>query len=127
MTKILKSITALLGLWLVVEVSVFSSGVALAIAFATAIAITAVALADVVLTYVRSRRVSTAVATAGLAAFLIVASLVFEGASLGWLMAIAGGAVQGLALVAIASPRYRLAVAQVTERQADAPPARLAA
>jgi hypothetical protein len=127
MTKILKSVTALLGLWLIVAVSVFSSGTALALAFATAIAITAVASTDAALAYVKSRRVSTSVATAGLAAFLIVASLVFEGASLGWLMAIAGGAVQALALVAIASPRYRLTVAQAPERQSEVPAARLAA
>lgn len=125
MTKILKSVTALLGLWLIVEISVFPSGAALALAFATAIALTATASADAVFEYVRNRRVGTAVATAGLGAFLIIASLVFEGASLGWLQAIAGGAIEFAALAAIAAPRYRVSVA--SESESRTAPARLAA
>lgn len=115
MSKILKSVTALLGLWLIVEISVFSSGVALAIAFATAIAITTVASADAIVEFAKARRVSTSVATAALGAFLIIASLVFEGASTGWLMAIAGGAVEAFALTALAVPRLRVRVVAVPQ------------
>lgn len=63
---------------------------------------------------------SYSVATAALGGFLIVASLIFEGISLGWLLAIAGGTVQALTLVAFASPRYRLRAALAGEGQVAA-------
>ena len=96
----LKYLTALLGLWLIVEVSVFPASAGHWIAFATAIALTAVALGDAALSGVRRRLVaaSTASATALLSGFLIIASLVFVHASVSWLMAIAGGVIEALAL-----------------------------
>src|ERR671922_93229 len=88
----LKYLTALLGLWLIVEVSVFPASAAHWIAFATAIALTTVALGDAALSGIRRRLVaaSTATATALLSGFLIIASLVFLHASVGWLMATVG-------------------------------------
>ena len=70
----LKYLTALLGLWLIVEVSVFPASAAHWIAFATAIALTTVALGDAALTGIRRRLVaaSTATATALLSGFLII-------------------------------------------------------
>lgn len=129
MTKILKSVTALLGLWLIVAISVFPATAALWIAFATAVAITAVASADVALEAVRRRRVSSAVATASLASFLIIASLVFESVSLGWLMAIAGGVIEAVALAALAFPRLGIGItaSETRETHADAAAPRLAA
>jgi hypothetical protein len=118
LNTILKSATAALGLWLVVSVSVFSSGPALALAFATAIALTSVAAVDAGYSAARGRRYSAAVAaaTAAGSAFLIVASLIFEGASLGWLMVIAGSAVQaGVILTLAATGSRRAAVAPVAE------------
>jgi hypothetical protein len=102
----LKYLTALLGLWLIVEVSVFPTAAARWIAFATAIALVTVALGDTVFSALRRRLVaaSTATATALLSGFLIVASLVFVHASVGWLMAIAGGVIEALALSELVLP-----------------------
>lgn len=110
MTRVLKYLTALLALWLIVEVSVFPSGAALWIAFATGIAIGAVAFADVAFGVAEGRRIAPgmAAATGLLAAFLILASFVFEGASLSWLMAIAGGVIEALALAAVGLPRLHV-------------------
>ena len=102
----LKYLTALLGLWLIVAVSVFAASPARWIAFATAIALAAVALGDALYSGLRRRIVaaSTASATALLSGFLIVASLVFVHASVGWLMAIAGGVIEALALSELLLP-----------------------
>src|SRR5919201_3835003 len=102
----LKYLTALLGLWLIVEVSVFPASAGHWIAFATAIALTAVALGDAARSGVRRRVVaaSTASATALLSGFLIIASLVFVHASVSWLMAIAGGVIEALALSELLLP-----------------------
>src|SRR5262249_5103150 len=96
MSRILKYLEALLGLWLIVEVSVFPSGAALWIAFATAIAIAALAAVDAGTGFVQSRLLAPALATgtALLGGFLILASLLFDHASLSWLMAVAGGAIE---------------------------------
>ncbi len=107
----LKYLTALLGLWLIVAVSVFPTQPARWIAFATAIALTTVAVGDVLVSGLRRRVVTalTATATALLSGFLIVASLVFVPASMGWLMAIAGGVIEALALSELVLPeRLRL-------------------
>lgn len=106
MSRILKYAVALLGLWLIVAVSVFPAGSALWIAFATAIAIAVVAGVDAVAGFAQRRLLSPALATvtAVLGALLVVASLVFENASLAWLMAIAGGAIEAIALSAIGLP-----------------------
>ena len=117
MNVVLKYLTALLGLWLIVEASVFSSGAAQWIAFATAIALTAVALGDSVFSALRRRIVaaSTATATALLSGFLIIASLVFVHASVSWLMAIAGGVIEALALSELVLPaRVRLVTSGAT-------------
>jgi hypothetical protein len=111
MNGVLKYLTALLGLWLIVEVSVFPSGAAHWIAFVTAIALTGVAVGDSVFSALRRRIVasSTATATALLAGFLIIASLVLVHASVTWLMAIAGGVIELLALSELVLPaRVRL-------------------
>ena len=111
MNVALKYLTALLGLWLIVAVSVFPTQAAHWIAFATAIALTTVATGDAVVSGLRRRVVtaSTATATALLSGFLIVASLVFVPASVGWLMAIAGGVIEALALSELVLPaRLRL-------------------
>jgi hypothetical protein len=102
----LKYLTALLGLWLIVEVTVFPAHVAHWISFATAIAILLVALGDSIVCAVQRRVVaaSTATATALLAGFLIIASLVFVHASAAWLMAIAGGVIEALALSELVLP-----------------------
>ena len=102
----LKYLTALLGLWLIVEVSVFASSPARWIALATAIALATVALGDALYSGLRRRIVaaSTASATALLSGFLIVASLVFVHASVSWLMAIAGGVIEALALSELLLP-----------------------
>ncbi len=109
MSKVLKWITALLGLWLIVEISVFGAGVALWIAVATAIAIALVGVIDfgIGVAHRDALAASGAVATVLLAAFLIVASLVFEGASTSWLMVTAGGVTEALALGALGLPRPR--------------------
>lgn len=111
MNVALKYLTALLGLWLIVEASVFAAPDARWISFATAIALVAVAIGDAVYSGVQRRVVaaSTATATALLSGFLIIASLVFVHASAGWLMAIAGGVVEALALSELVAPaRIRL-------------------
>jgi hypothetical protein len=106
MTIALKYLTALLGLWLIVAVSVFPASAAHWIAFATAVALTTVAVSDAALSGIRRRLVaaSTATATALLSGFLIIASLVFVHASVGWLMAIAGGVIEALALSELVLP-----------------------
>src|ERR671931_1130361 len=102
----LKYLTALLGLWLIVEVSGFAASPARWIAFATAVALATVAVGDAVFSGLRRRMVaaSTATATALLSGFLIVASLVFAHASVSWLMAIAGGVIEALALSELVLP-----------------------
>jgi hypothetical protein len=102
----LKYLTALLGLWLIVEVSVFAASPARWVAFVTAIAVTTVALGDALYSGLRRRLVaaSTATATALLSGFLIIASLVFVHASVSWLMAIAGGVIEALALSELVLP-----------------------
>lgn len=110
----LKYLTALLGLWLIIEVSIFTTSAAHWIAFGTAIALATVALGDAVFSSLRRRIVaaSTAAATALLSGFLIVASLVFVHASASWLMAIAGGVIEALALSELVLPaRLRLVAA----------------
>jgi hypothetical protein len=107
----LKYLTALLGLWLIVAVSAFPASAAHWIAFATAIALTAVAVGDAALSGVRRRFVaaSTATATALLSGFLIIAALLFAHASVDWLMAISGGVIEALALSELVLPaRLRL-------------------
>jgi hypothetical protein len=111
MNAALKYLTALLGFWLIVEVSVFPTDAARWISFATAIALVVVALGDATLSVVRRRLVaaSTATLTMLLAGFLIIASLVFVHASVTWLMAISGGAIEALALLGLFAPaRIRL-------------------
>ena len=110
MQRILNLGNAALGAWLIVAISVFPRSAALWLAFATAIAITAVSAASTGVNVFRRRYVEGAVAaaTVGLGAFLIVASLVFERASLGWLMAIAGGVVEAMALGAFVPTRTKL-------------------
>jgi hypothetical protein len=112
-----KYLTALLGLWLIVEVSVFPTSAARWIAFATAIALATVALGDAVFSGLRRRIVaaSTATAVALLSGFLIIASLVFVHASVSWLMAIAGGVIEALALSELVLPaRVRLVADRMT-------------
>jgi hypothetical protein len=106
-SKVLKWITGLLGLWLIVEMSVFGAGVALWIAFATAIAIALGGIIDfgVDVAHRDSLAAAGAAATVLLAAFLIVASLVFEGASTSWLMVTAGGVTEVLSLGALGLSR----------------------
>lgn len=114
MTKVLKWTTAALGLWLIVEVSVFGEGVALWIAFGTAVTIALLGVIDFGVDIARRDALGAtgAVATVLLAAFLIVASFVFDGASMSWLMATAGGVIEALALGALAlSGRTRAEVA----------------
>ncbi|MBI3648631.1 MAG: hypothetical protein HY240_07785 [Actinobacteria bacterium] len=95
------------GLWLIVEISVFGAGVALWIAFATATAIAIIGVIDFGADVARRDPLAAtgAVATVLLASFLIVASLVFEGASTSWLMVTAGGVVQVFALGALGLSR----------------------
>jgi hypothetical protein len=102
----LKYFTALLGLWLIVAVSAFPTSAAQWIALATTIALVSVALGDAVLSGLRRRIVaaSTASATALLAGFLIIASLMFVHASMSWLMVIAGGVIEALALSELVLP-----------------------
>jgi len=102
----LKYSTALLGLWLIVAVSAFPTSAAQWIALATTIALVSVALGDAVLSGLRRRIVaaSTASATALLAGFLIIASLMFVHASMSWLMVIAGGVIEALALSELVLP-----------------------
>ncbi len=100
MNRTLKYVMGALGLWLIVAVSVFGSRTALWLAFGTAIAIALVAATDIVVGIRRETalaRVATA-ATGALAIFLVVASLVFEGASMSWLMVVGGGVVELMAL-----------------------------
>ena len=106
MNVALKYLTALLGLWLIVAVSVFPDGAARWIAFGTAIALASIALGDAIFSGLRRRLVAatTATATALLSGFLIVASLVFVHASVSWLMAIAGGVIEALALSELVLP-----------------------
>lgn len=112
MENLLRYSLAALGAALIVGISVFPAGAALWIAFATVVAITAVAATDTVVEYVNGRtiRAGLAAATTLGASFLIVASLLFEGVSRGWLMVVAGGAVELVAL-ASAGPGARQAAA----------------
>lgn len=55
LSRILKYTQAVLGLWLIVEVSVFPDEAALWVAFGTAIAFTAVAALDAVVGFVQGR------------------------------------------------------------------------
>lgn len=123
MGKVLKYITGLLGLWLIVEISVFPAVAALWIAFATAIAVALVAVVEFGVGVARRDPVSasTATLTALLAAFLIVASLVFDGASTSWLMATAGGVIELLALGALGFAPSR-AIAEVVTSEARPEP-----
>lgn len=107
MSKVLKWITALLGLWLIVEISVYGAGVALWIAFGTAIAIALVGVIDFGVDVARRDSLAAvgAVATILVAAFLIAASLVFEGASTSWLMVTTGGVIEVVALGALGLSR----------------------
>ena len=100
MGKVLKFLMGLLGLWLIIAVSVFSSGPALWIAFGTAIAITVVAITDSAIdVYRRDPLSSSASAVIALGAgFLIIATLLFEGAAVRWLVGISGGAIVLFAL-----------------------------
>src|SRR4029078_467066 len=102
----LKYFTALLGLWLIVAVSAFPTSAAQWIALATTIALVSVALGDAVLSGLRRRIVaaSTASATALLAGLRIIASLMFVHASMSWLMVIAGGVIEALALSELVLP-----------------------
>lgn len=102
--KVVKAVlagsTALLGLWLIIEISVFPRVEALWIAFATAIGIALVALAHVGVAAAGRDSLSavTATTTVLVAGVLIAAPLVFEGASRDWLVATGGGVVELLAL-----------------------------
>jgi len=111
LSKVLKWLTALLGLWLIVEISVFPVVPALWIAFAAAIAIALVGVIDFGVAVARRDSISAvgATVTVLLAGFLIVASLVFDGASRSWLMATAGGVTEVLALggLALSTPTRR--------------------
>jgi hypothetical protein len=91
---------------LIVAVSAFPTSAAQWIALATTIALVSVALGDAVLSGLRRRIVaaSTASATALLAGFLIIASLMFVHASMSWLMVIAGGVIEALALSELVLP-----------------------
>ena len=116
MDRVLNYLIGALAVWLIVAINVFPESAALWLAFATAIAITAFASAAVAFALARGQRLVPALYTGvgGLAAFLIVASLVFEGASLGWLQAIAGGVIEFAVLGALALPsRARTALAAV--------------
>jgi len=112
MQKLSKYFIGSLGVALVVGISVFPNSVALWLAFAIAIAVTAVASADAAVSSIRGQRLaagaSTAIAAGG--AFLIVASLIFEGVSLGWLQAIAGATVTFVSLGVAALPQRRAAL-----------------
>ncbi len=110
MSRIFNLVNAALGGWLIVAISVFPRSAALWIAFATAIAITAAAAGLAGVAFVRRGYVQGAVASAtvALGAFLIVASLVFEKASTCWLMAIAGGVVEAVALGSFVPTRTKL-------------------
>ncbi len=107
MSKVLKFLMGLLGLWLIITISVFNTGPALWIAFGTAIAITLFAVTDFAVDVAPRDAIAAtgAVATVLLASFLIVASLVFEGASTSWLMATPGGVVELFALGALGLSR----------------------
>jgi hypothetical protein len=118
MNVALRYLTALLGFWLIVDVSVFPSGAAHWIAFVSAIALTVVAACDAAFSALRRRIVaaSTATATALLSGFLIIAALVFVQASVNWLMAIAGGVIELLALSELVLPaRIRLVALHLRE------------
>lgn len=110
-TRILKYLTAALALGLIVFVSVFSSGTAIWLGFAFAIAITAVAAADLAFAAYKRRWLAfaAAAATAPIAGFLIVASQVFEDASVSWLMVISAGAIGLLSLGEAGLPRRAVA------------------
>lgn len=110
-TRILKYLTAALALWLIIGVTAFSSGTGIWLAFGAAIAITAVSTADMAFAALKRRwlAVAAAAATVPLAVFLIVASLVFEDASISWLMAISGGAIILVALGEAGLPRRAVA------------------
>lgn len=128
MHKLLKYVTALLALALIIAVSVFGTGAALWIAFGTAIAMTLVAGADLAVSAGRRDPLSSTAAagTLVLAAFLIVATLIFEGVSMSWLLAIAGGTIELLALgVPVRSEAER--AAEVAAPQAAGPGVREAA
>ncbi len=106
MDKVLSYLVGALGVWLIVAINVFPDAAALWLAFGTAVAITSLASVGAAVAFARGQRLIPAVLTAvtGLGAFLIVASLIFEGASLGWIQAIAGGAIEFVVLGALAAP-----------------------
>lgn len=109
LSKAAKYLLALLGLGLIVSITVFPAGAALWIAFAAAIGTATVGAADTALSVLERRLVASllAVGVTLSAGFLILATLVFEAASLNWLVAIAGGAIELAALTALTVPRIR--------------------
>jgi hypothetical protein len=115
LSRALKWVTAFLGLWLIIEISVFAASPALWIAFGTAIAIALVGVIDFGVAVARRDSISAAGATVTvlLAGFLILASLIFDGASRGWIVATAGGVTEVLALgsLVLAAPRWHGEVA----------------
>ncbi len=120
MSKVLKFLMGLLGLWLIITISVFNTGPALWIAFGTAIAITLFAVTDFAVdVYRRDAIASGASALIALGAgFLIIATLIFEGAAVQWLVGIFGGAIGLIALapLCVAHLRRRREVAVPAQR-----------
>jgi hypothetical protein len=129
MSRVLKYAEALLGLWLIVEMTVFPTHAALWIALATAIAIATVALIDAGLGVAQGRRLAPAlaVATVLLAGFLIGASRVFGHASATWLMVIAGGVIEACALSSIGLPRLRVSALPESQQEQRPEAPRIAA
>jgi hypothetical protein len=113
MDTLLRYSLAVLGVALIVGISVFPAGAAIWIAFATAVAITAVAATDTAVEYLSGRMLAAglAAATTAGAVFLIIASLLFEGVSRGWLMVVAGGTIEFVALASGSARRRAAAVA----------------
>jgi hypothetical protein len=120
--RALSSLSALIGLALIVGVSVFPDNVNLWISLGAAIALTATASTFAAYAYTHGLFVTGSVQllTTGLGAFLIIATLIFDGVSRGWLVVIAGGVVELVALATSPNRRSEAAVARLPEASARA-------
>jgi hypothetical protein len=109
-TKLFTYATAVLGAALIVGITVFPSSANLWITFALAIALTAVTAGVAGVNAFRRQWLAAGLAssTVVLGIVLIVASRIFEGVSRGWLVAIAGGLVEFVALAGLSAGKTRL-------------------
>jgi hypothetical protein len=118
--RILSSSSAVLGAALIVGISVFPNAANLWISFAIAILLTATASGFAAYAFVKRHVAagSLQVATAVLGVVLIVATILWDGVSRGWLVAVAGAVVELAAFASYTAQRADAAVTRLPEARA---------